>query len=273
MDPEERARANIDLQLQECGWQVQNFRDMNISASNGVAVREFPITGAKEADYLLYADGKAIGVVEAKPEEWTLTGVELQTSGYMEELPKDVPAHRRPLPFGYETTGKVTQFTNALEPEARSREVFRFHRPEELVRLVRLKRQVREVLGEIPPLNTVGLWPAQIEAIENLEKSLSENRPRSLIQMATGSGKTFTAVSAAYRLIKFAGAKRILFLVDRRNLGTQTLTEFHQYVSPYNGYSFAEEYNVQHLRSNRVDTASRVAITTVQRLYSMLQGE
>jgi type I restriction enzyme, R subunit len=88
-----------------------------------------------------------------------------------------------------------------------------------------------------------------------------------------GSGKTFTAVSAAYRLIKFAGAKRILFLVDRRNLGTQTLTEFHQYVSPYNGYSFAEEYNVQHLRSNRVDTASRVAITTVQRLYSMLQGE
>jgi type I restriction enzyme, R subunit len=271
MNPEERARAKIDSQLEECGWRVQNRSEMNISASRGVAVREFSMPGAGEADYLLYADGRAIGVVEAKPEGWTLKGVEPQSGGYMRGLPQQVPAHRRPLPFGYETTGTLTQFTNALEPEARSRDVFAFHRPEELERLVRLKRQVREALGEMPPLNTDGLWPAQVEAIENLETSLSEYRPRSLIQMATGSGKTFTAVSAAYRLIKFAGAKRILFLVDRRNLGTQTLTEFQQYVSPYNGYSFAEEYNVQHLRTNRIDTASRVVITTVQRLYSMLK--
>jgi type I restriction enzyme, R subunit len=273
MNPEEQARAKIDLQLEECGWQVQDRDRMNISASRGVAVREFSMPGAGEADYLLYADGKAIGVVEAKPEGWTLKGVESQSARYMRGVPQEIPAHGRPLPISYETTGTLTQFTNTLEPEARSREVFDFHRPEELVRLVRLKTQVREALQEMPPLNTEGLWPAQIEAIENLERSLSENRPRSLIQMATGSGKTFTAVSAAYRLIKFAGAKRILFLVDRRNLGIQTLTEFQQYVSPYNGYSFAEEYNVQHLRSNRIDTASRVVITTVQRLYSMLKGE
>src|SRR5215217_4343019 len=137
MNPEERARANIDSQLEECGWQVQNRDRMNIYAARGVAVREFSMPGAGEADYLLYADGKAIGVVEAKPVEWTLKGVELQSSGYMQGLPKEVPAHRRPLPFGYETTGTVTQFTNALEPEARSREVFAFHRPEELVRLAR----------------------------------------------------------------------------------------------------------------------------------------
>jgi type I restriction enzyme R subunit len=124
----------------------------------------------------------------------------------------------------------------------------------------------------MPALEAGSLWDAQIEAIQNLEQSLAADRPRALIQMATGSGKTFTAVSAVYRLIKFAGAKRILFLVDRRNLGTQTLTEFQQYVSPYNGYSFAEEYNVQHLRSNRIDEASRVVVTTVQRLYSMLKG-
>jgi len=156
---------------------------------------------------------------------------------------------------------------------ARSREVFAFHRPEELVRLARLKTQVREAMEGLPRLVEEGLWPAQIEAIRNLEKSLTQNRPRSLIQMATGSGKTFTAVSAVYRLIKFAGAKRVLFLVDRKNLGTQTLTEFQQYVSPYNGYSFAEEYNIQHLHSNRIDEASRVVVTTVQRLYSMLKGE
>jgi type I restriction enzyme, R subunit len=273
MNPEERARANIDLQLEECGWQVQNIREMNIFASKGVAVREFPMSGAKEADYLLYADGKAIGVVEAKPQEWGLKGVEPQSRGYMQGLPEGVPAHRRPLAFGYETTGKVTQFTNALEPEARSREVFTFHRPDELVRLARLERQMRLALGEMPPLDEEGLWSAQVEAITNLEESLAENRPRSLIQMATGSGKTFTAVSAAYRLVKFGGARRVLFLVDRKNLGTQTLTEFQQYVSPYNGYSFADEYNVQHLHSNRIDGASRVVVTTVQRLYSMLKGE
>ncbi len=273
MNPEERARAKIDLELEACGWRVQNRDEMNIFASKGVAVREFSMSGAGEADYLLYADGKAIGVVEAKPEGWTLKGVELQSGGYMQGLPQGIPAHRRPLPFGYETTGTVTQFTNALEPEARSREVFAFHRPEELVRLARLERQMRRALGEMPPLNEEGLWLAQVEAITNLEESLSENRPRALIQMATGSGKTFTAVSAVYRLIKFGGARRVLFLVDRKNLGTQTLTEFQQYVSPYNGYSFTDEYNVQHLRSNRIDGASRVVVTTVQRLYSMLKGE
>lgn len=273
MEPEALARKNIDLQLEECGWQVQNRDELNIYASKGVAVREFAMPGVGEADYLLYADGKAIGVVEAKPEEWTLRGVELQSGGYMGGLPESVPAFYRPLPFGYETTGTVTQFTNALEPEARSREVLAFHRPEELVRLARLKTQVREALEEMPPLVNEGLWPAQVEAIRNLETSLAQNRPRSLIQMATGSGKTFTAVSAVYRLIKFAGAKRVLYLVDRKNLGTQTLTEFQQYTSPYNGYSFAEEYNVQHLRSNRIDEASRVVVTTVQRLYSMLKGE
>src|SRR5215210_3944548 len=139
--------------------------------------------GVGEADYLLYADGKAIGVVEAKPEDWTLRGVELQSGGYMGGLPQSVPAFHRPLPFGYETTGTVTQFTNALEPEARSREVFACHRPEELVRLARLERQTQLALGEMPALSEEGLWPAQVEAINNLERSLAENRPRSLIQM------------------------------------------------------------------------------------------
>ncbi len=212
MDPERRAREKIDRRLQECGWQVQDRDGLNIYASKGVAVREFVMPGVGEADYLLYADGRAVGVVEAKPEDWTLRGVEPQSGGYMAGLPAEVPAFRRPLPFGYETTGTVTQFTNALEPESRSREVFAFHRPEELVRLARLKAQARGSLREMPPLGEAakGLWPAQIEAIRNLEESLAENRPRSLIQMATGSGKTFTAVSAAYRLIKFAGARRVL---------------------------------------------------------------
>lgn len=275
MTPEERARREIDRLLAASGWAVQDYRAMNLGASRGIAVREFPLKkGHGYADYLLYASAKAIGVVEAKPEGHTLKGVETQSARYVDGLPEGVPTYGLPLPFSYESTGVETQFTNSLEPDARSRVVFSFHRPEELVRLARLKdRQVRGALREMPLLNAEGLWPAQIEAIGNLERSLADNRPRSLIQMATGSGKTFTAVSALYRLVKFAGASRVLFLVDRRNLGTQTVTEFQQYRSPYNGYSFTDEYNVQLLGSNRIDPSSRVAVTTVQRLYSMLKGE
>src|SRR5690606_36488512 len=108
-------------------------------------------------------------------------------------------------------------------------------------------------LQEMPELKTEGLWPAQIKAIKNLETSLKENRPRALIQMATGSGKTFTSISFIYRLIKFAGARRVLFLVDRGNLGDQTLKEFQQYDSPYNNFKFTEEYIVQKLQSNVID--------------------
>jgi type I restriction enzyme R subunit len=270
--PEVKARKNIDRQLEESGWLVQGYRQMNISAGPGVAIREFPLSTG-EADYLFYADGRAIGVVEAKPEGHSLTGVETQSGKYLDGLPSNLPHYRLPLPFAFESTGSETRFTNRLEPDARSRPVFTFHRPEELMRLVSLDDQVRTLLRKMPPLNTGKLWRVQIEAIENLEQSLTDNRPRSLIQMATGSGKTFTAVDFSYRLIKFAKAKRILFLVDRNNLGNQTLNEFQQYASPYSGYKFTEEYTVQHLRKNTIDPASKVCITTIQRLYSMLKGE
>ena len=272
MTPEEKSRIEIDAQLGQCGWIVQDYRRMNISAGPGVAIREFPLSTG-EADYMLYLDAKAIGVVEAKPEGHSLTGVETQSGKYLDGLPANLPNYRIPLPFAYESTGGDTRFTNYIEPAARSRPVFTFHRPEELLRLVNLDNQVRALLRQMPPLNSEKLWRVQSEAIGNLEHSLADNRPRSLIQMATGSGKTFTAVNSCYRLIKFAKAKRILFLVDRNNLGKQTLNEFQQFVSPYNGYKFNEEYTVQHLRKNTIDPASKVCITTIQRLYSILKGE
>jgi len=272
MTPEQKARQEIDRQLERCGWVVQGFRDMNISAGLGIAVREFPLkTGF--ADYLLYADCKALGVIEAKPEGHTLTGVETQTGKYKDGLPNGLPNFRLPLPFAYESTGTVTHFTNALEPHARSRPVFTFHRPDELIRLVTLDQQVRGLLRQMPPLNTERLWRVQVGSIQNVEASLVDNRPRSLIQQATGSGKTYTAVSFSYRLIKFGRVKRILFLVDRKTLGRQTRTEFEQYVSPYTNRKFTEEYTVQHVKRNTIDPASKVCITTIQRLYSMLKGD
>src|SRR5436309_6370756 len=181
MTPEQKSRQEIDRQLEQCGWVVQSFRDMNISAGLGVAVREFPLKSG-QADYLLYADCKALGVIEAKPEGHTLTGVETQSGKYLDGLPGGLPNFRLPLPFAYESTGAVTQFTNALEPDARSREVFTFHRPEELLRLVKLEAQTRSLLREMPPLNAEGLWRVQEEAVRGLEASLADNRPRSLFR-------------------------------------------------------------------------------------------
>jgi type I restriction enzyme R subunit len=273
--PEQKARKKIDRQLELCGWLVRDHASMNIMAGPGVAVREFPLkSGHGFADYLLYANGKAVGVVEAKPEDHTLTGVETQSAKYTHGLPDGIPNWRLPLPFSYESTGGVTQFTNGLDPNPRSREVFTFHRPEELIRLAKLgSDQLRARLAKMPDLDASGLWKVQIKAIQNLEKSLALAKPRSLIQMATGSGKTYTACSFSYRLVKFAKAKRILFLVDRNNLGKQTLNEFQQYASPYTNYKFTEEFNVQHLRKNTIDSACKVCITTIQRLYSILRGE
>ena len=290
--PEEEAREKIDQMLDASGWDIQDIKNVNIQASQGVAVRELPLNpGHGFADYLLYVDGKASGVIEAKKVGTTLTGVEIQSDKYKTGLPESLPAWFRPLPFCYESTGTETRFTNDFDPEPRSRNVFSFHRPETMADW--LKEDLRDAISDatdsrpplfskpltlnynlkhLPPLIEEGLWPAQVKAINNLEKSLAEDRPRSLIQMATGSGKTFTAINFIYRLIKFANARRILFLVDRGNLGRQTLKEFQQYVSPYNNYKFHEEYIVQRLTSNTMDSTARVCICTIQRLYSMLKG-
>lgn len=281
LTPEQRAREKIDRGLAAAGWSVQDHRDMDIHASSGVVVREYPLKwnedGKKKsgfADYLLYLDGRAIGVLEAKPAGHTLQGVILQSKKYTEGLHQWAPAWQRPLPFAYESIGEVTQFTNGLDPDPRSRETFTFHRPEELLRLHRVEpEQLRGMLRRLPELEKGRLWSVQFKVIRNLERSLAHGWPRSLIQMATGSGKTFTAVSACYRLVKHAKAKRILFLVDRNNLGRQTLNEFQQFRDPSSGYAFAEEFVVQRLKGNAVAPASKVVITTIQRLYSILKGE
>jgi len=280
--PEELARIEIDKLLAAAGWAVQTVKEANIHAARGVALCNFPLKdGHGFADYMLYVDGRAAGVLEAKKQGFTLSGVEIQSDKYVRGLPDALPAWRRPLPFAYQSTGIETTFTNSLDLEPRARRTFAFHKPETLVEWMNYAIPssgeapgsflARLSLG-MPTLREEGLWPAQIIAIKNLEKSLAENRPRSLIQMATGSGKTYTAISFIYRLIKFAGARRVLFLVDRGNLGDQTLKEFQQYESPYNNFKFSEEYIVQRLTSNKLDTTARVCICTIQRMYSMLRG-
>lgn len=272
MKPEEKARQKIDQLLNLSGWVVQDLNKINLSASFGVAVREFPLKSGY-ADYLLFVDRKAVGVIEAKQKGTTLSGVAEQTEAYLTSIPDNLPSVQEPLPFAYESTGIETYFRDIRDPDPRSRRVVAFHRPETLFEWITQKDTLRARLQKMPPLIANGLRDCQIIAIQNLEKSFAEARQRALIQMASGGGKTFTAISFIYRLIKFANAKRILFLVDRNNLARQTKREFQQYITPDDGRKFTELYNVQHLTSNVIDPVNKVCITTIQRLYSMLKGE
>src|SRR5438034_3966053 len=227
--PEELAREKIDKLLTECGWIIQNRSAINLSAGRGIAIREALLKNRDEADYLLFVDGKAIRTNEAKPGGFTLTGVEEQSGKYGKGLLDIYPKWREPLPFAYESTGVETQFTNQLDPSPKSRNVFAFHKPETLLEYLESNANLNTSLTNLLTADQMpksNLWSAQIEAIRNLEKSLGANKRRALIQMATGSGKTYTAVNFVYRLIKLAGARRVLFLVDRGNLGDHTLKDW-----------------------------------------------
>jgi type I restriction enzyme, R subunit len=125
----------------------------------------------------------------------------------------------------------------------------------------------------VPPVELPGMWPNKVQALVNIEHGLFNDRPRSLIQMATGSGKTLLAVTTLYRLIKFGGARRVLFLVDRANLSEQAEKEFQGFRTPDDNRKFTELYGVQRLTSNMIGPSNKVVISTIQRLYSILKGE
>ncbi len=275
--PEQRARDRIDRKLIAAGWVIQDKKAINLNAGPGVAVREYQ-TDAGPADYVLFVERQAVGVIEAKPEAWghKISMVEDQADGYANAKLKWIK-NEEPLPFVYQSTGEVTRFTNGRDPAPRSREIFHFPRPEELVRWCeRLKDNqgtLREGLRQLPSLNTDGLRDCQIKAITKLEASFKDDRPRALVQMATGSGKTYTAITAAYRLLKYAKAKRILFLVDTKNLGEQAEQEFMAYLPNDDNRKFNELYTVQRLKSSYVASDSQVCISTIQRMYSLLKGE
>ncbi len=272
LKPEESSRKKIDSLLELAGWKIQDYKELNLGSAIGVAVREYPLKSGF-ADYMLFVERHAVGVVEAKPEGTTLSGVSEQTEKYLRNFPEIIPHIGDFLPFAYESTGVETYFRDIRDPYCRSRRVFAFHKPETLHEWVHEENTLRGRLRNMPALKKERLRDCQIDAIENLEWSLKEARPRALIQMASGSGKTFTAVTEAYRLIKHAGARRILFLVDRNNLGKQTLREFQDYAIPDDGRKFTSIYNVQRLTSKNIDDVSRVCITTIQRLYAILRNQ
>ena len=271
--PEQEARDNIDAMLERAGWKGQSKKTIDFSASLGIAVREYQ-TDVGPADYVLFIDKKPVGVVEAKPENWgqKITTVEEQSGRYASAKLKWL-SKSTPLPFVYESTGVLTRFTDGRDPKPRSREVFSFPRPETMQDWHSQSASLRSQLQGLPELDRTGLRACQVKAIEKLEASFKDDRPRALIQMATGSGKTYTAITSIYRLLKHADAKRILFLVDTKNLGEQAEQEFMAYVPSDDNRKFTELYNVQRLKSSFVAKDSQVCISTIQRMYSLLKDQ
>ncbi|EFP58210.1 DEAD/DEAH box helicase family protein [Dermacoccus sp. Ellin185] len=285
LQAEQRARRLIDEQLTRAGWVVQDLKDQALGAAVGVAVREVTMkSGHGRADYLLYLNKGVVGVVEAKPMGKTLSGVEWQSSMYAQGL-TDAQKLRATmvdgkLPFVFEASGSETHFTNGYDPHPRARAVFNFPKPETLLSIIADARTNpdaptwRGALQTMPELDERALRPAQITAITGIERSLREQRfDRSLVQMATGAGKTYTAVTASYRLLRFGGFKRVLFLVDRNNLADQTAAEFANFRTPDDGRRFTELYPVDKLKSDAPADSASVVISTIQRVFKTLRGE
>ncbi|WP_375405747.1 DEAD/DEAH box helicase family protein [uncultured Amnibacterium sp.] len=282
---EQRARVRIDAQLTAAGWAVQDRSRLDLFAADGVAVREAIMApGHGRVDYLLYVGTRAAGVIEAKPAGTSLSGVEWQSAMYATGLPGPTATRAHTvdgrLPFVFEASGSETHFTDGFDPDPRSRRIFAFPQPATLARILREAAESperptwRAKARALPPLDTKALRPAQITAIQGVERALAEQRfDRSLIQMATGAGKTFTAVTLAYRLLAYGGFGRVLFLVDRNNLADQTIGEFRNYVTPGDGRRFAEVYPVDKLTRAGMLGSSSVVVSTIQRVYRVLAGE
>lgn len=270
-NPEQMARDKIDAILLASGWLIQDKNKINLTASLGIAVREYQ-TEIGPADYVLFVDKKPVGIIEAKREEEgvRLTTVEEQSKQYADAKLRLL--NNTSLPFVYESTGLITRFTDYRDPKPRSRNIFSFHRPETFLNWAKEEKTLRNRLLELPALPTDGLRDCQITAINNLEQSFKDQRPKALIQMATGSGKTFTAITFIYRLLKYAKAKRVLFLVDTKNLGEQAEGEFRAYTAKEDNRLFTELYGVTRLSSSFIPNDSQVYISTIQRMYSILKG-
>ena len=273
MTPEQRAREVIDRKLLQSGWIIQDVKSLNPMAAMGVAVREFP-TSTGEVDYALFVEGVPVGVVEAKKSEAgeDITAVEKQSARYANSSFKWVKCEYR-IRFAYEATDKLTRFTDYADIKYRSRKVFSFHRPETLAALLKQPDTLRNNMKHFPPLDTTGFRQCQITAIQNLDASFAHNKPRALVQMATGAGKTFTAITSVYRLLKYGKMNRVLFLVDTRSLGEQAEREFLAYRPSDDPRSFSQIYGVHRLKSAYIPEGVQVCISTIQRMYSILKGE
>lgn len=272
MKPEEKARVIIDRMFEEAGWKVVD-RDKYAPNMTAVAIKEGLMVGNREADYLLFLNGKAVGVLEAKRIETDINSdiVQEQARLYTRSCPKWCQAWfpNIPLPLAYVANSRDLMFYDTRKSNSEFEYCKKIHTPKEVKKLLSLED---DYVG-LPTLSPKGLRACQYEAITQLEQSFRNGENRALMVLATGAGKTYTACLAAYRMLAFTPMKRILFLVDRNNLGKQAETEFGTFRLTENGDPFNTIFTVNRLKSSSVLTDSNVVISTIQRLFSLLKGD
>ena len=270
MTPEEKARVKIDQMFEDAGWQVVD-RDFYSPTITAAAIREGLLIGNHEADYFLFINGMAVGILEAKRKEVDVASdiVCEQAELYARGVPDCYRAFSRPLPIIYQSNGETTYFRDFRDKDGELIELNHIHTPKEIVKLL----AIQDPYAGLPTLKRKGLRDCQYEAISELENSFRAGQNRALIVLATGAGKTYTACLAAYRLLAYTPMKRILFLVDRNNLGKQAEGEFGMFRLTENGDPFNTIYTVNRLKSAIVPSDSNVVISTIQRLFSLLKGE
>ena len=270
MTPEEKARIKIDQWFADAGWEVIN-RDEYEPTSTAVAIREGLLKDNLEADYFLFINGKAVGVLEAKREETDAFSsiVCEQAALYAKSVPNIYQTYQKPLPFIFTSNGKELYFCDFREQDHYFKQIMTIPTPHELVK----KLGINDYFAGLPTLRKKGLRDCQYEAITELEKSFRSGQKRALMVLATGAGKTYTACLAAYRMLSYTPTRRVLFLVDRNNLGKQAEGEFGTFRLTENGEAFNTIFTVNRLRSSSIPSDSNVVISTIQRLFSFLKGE
>lgn len=270
MTPEEKARQKIDQWFTDAGWEVIN-RDEYEPTSTAVAIREGLLKDNLEADYFLFISGKAVGVLEAKREETDAFSsiVCEQAALYAKSVPNIYQTYQKPLPFIFTSNGKELYFCDFREQDQCFKQIMTIPTPHELVK----KLGINDYFAGLPTLRKKGLRDCQYEAITELEKSFRSGQKRALMVLATGAGKTYTACLAAYRMLSYTPMRRVLFLVDRNNLGKQAEGEFGTFRLTENGEAFNTIFTVNRLRSSSIPSESNVIISTIQRLFSFLKGD
>ena len=270
MTPEEKARIKIDQWFADAGWEVIN-RDEYEPTSTAVAIREGLLKDNLEADYFLFINGKAVGVLEAKREETDAFSsiVCEQAALYAKSVPNIYQTYQKPLPFIFTSNGNELYYCDFREQDHYFKQIMTIPTPHELVK----KLGINDYFAGLPTLRKKGLRDCQYEAITELEKSFRSGQKRALMVLATGAGKTYTACLAAYRMLSYTPMRRVLFLVDRNNLGKQAEGEFGTFRLTENGEAFNTIFTVNRLRSSSIPSDSNVIISTIQRLFSFLKGD
>lgn len=270
MTPEEKARVKIDRMFEEAGWQVVS-RDEYTPNLTAAAIKEGLLKHNFEADYFLFINGKAVGVLEAKRAEIDVDCDEVkgQAEKYVNNVPPIYAAYENPLRIIYLSNGEKVLFYDYAKKDGNYIEINRIHTPKEIVDIL----GIDDFYAGLPTLQKKGLRQCQFDAIKGLEQSFRNGQKRALMVLATGAGKTYAACLAAYRFLSYTPMRKVLFLVDRNNLGKQAEGEFGTFRLTETKEPFNTIFGVNRLKSAKIPSDSNVVISTIQRLFSLLKGD